>query len=66
LNKPKRYPTIPNTIAILTEIIEMEKKRSVYRSFSRRRSKLNKKIKIPSYRKMSKTLLKYFIGIAAL
>jgi hypothetical protein len=39
---------IPNTIAIITEVMEIEKNRFVFWSFNRRRSKLNKKIKIPS------------------
>jgi hypothetical protein len=43
--------------AVIIELMETLKNISVYISFRRRRSKLNKKIKTPSYKKISNTLL---------
>jgi len=47
-NKLNKCPVIQRTPAVMIEQIETLKKISVYISFKRRRSKLNKKIKTPS------------------
>jgi len=47
-NKLNKCPVIQRTPAVMIEHIETLKKISVYISFKRRRSKLNKKIKTPS------------------
>jgi len=47
-NKLNRCPVIQSTPAVIIELMETLKNISVYISFKRRRSRLNKKIKTPS------------------
>jgi len=57
INKLNEYPSTQSTPAVIIEIKDTLKNKSVYISFKRRRSKLKRKIKTPSYRKISNTLL---------
>jgi hypothetical protein len=47
-NKLKKCPVTQSTPAVMIELMETLKNISVYISFNRRRSKLNKKINTPS------------------